>query len=77
MIKTFTQDDVIKYIYKETSKEVNQEIENAFLCDAELRDFFMGMSTLVNQMDNLYKMPSDNITDKILEYSRSYDLHSV
>ncbi len=77
MIKTFTQDDVIKYIYKETSKEVAQEIENAFLCDAELREFYKQMSALIHQMDGLYKSPPDRVTKNIMAYSKSFDLHSV
>ena len=48
MIRTFTQDDVIRYVYHETSEEESQEIEKAMLCDAELQTMYKEISGVKN-----------------------------
>ena len=40
MIKTTTQHDVLRYVYNETSKEENPEIEQQIICDDEKSQAF-------------------------------------
>lgn len=77
MIKTFTQDDLVRYIYKETSSEENKEIEQALLFDKALSDEFAELSSVVQSLDGIEVAPSKRSVETILSYSRSYHLHSV
>ncbi|CAN5431664.1 hypothetical protein BH23BAC1_BH23BAC1_10260 [soil metagenome] len=77
MIKTFTQDDLVRYLYKETSEEENREIATALLCDSDLMDSYRQLNAIKEELDLIMKYPSDRVANNILEYSRSFDLHSV
>lgn len=76
MIRTFTQDDVIRYVYHETSEEESQEIEKAMLCDAELQTMYKEISGVKNRLDEAQKAPSDMVINNILNYSKSLNLLS-
>ena len=77
MTKTFTQDDVIRYIYNETSIEESLEIEQAMLCDAELQSWYKQFSITKSQIDAANKIPSDNALRNILNYSKSLNLRPI
>lgn len=77
MIKTFTQDDVVRYIYGETSEEENAEMLNSFLFDDDLAKTYANLSEIVSGLSDAEKSPSDKTVDNILSYSKSYHLHSV
>lgn len=77
MIKTFTQNDLVRYIYKETTPEESSEIEIAMLFDEQLAAAYSDLSGVVNNLDNSMKAPSEKTVDAILSYSKSYHLHSV
>ena len=77
MIKTFTQNDLVRYIYKETSLEESSEIEIAMLFDEQLADTYAEISSVVSDLDGALKSPSDKTIDNIISYSKSYHLHSV
>ena len=77
MIKTFTQDDLVRYMYKETTAEENAEIELAMLFDEKLADEFTELQSVVESLDLALKSPSDRKIDAILSYSKSYRFHSV
>jgi hypothetical protein len=74
MIQTFTltQNDVVRYLYAETSDEENALIEEAMIYDHELMDFYFDCINLKAEMDNLVMTPSDNAVNRILDYSRNY-----
>ena len=77
MIRTFTQNDLVRYIYKETTPEESSEIEIAMLFDEQLAAAYSDISGVVNNLDNSMKAPSEKTVDAILSYSKSYHLHSV
>lgn len=77
MIKTFTQDDLVRYIYKETTAEENSEIEQAMLFDEVLAEDYAELSSVVSALDGAQKEPTQLSVDAILSYSKSYHLHSV
>lgn len=76
MIKTFTQDDVIRYVYEETSGSEREEIKQAILCDSELQDLYKELVAIKTQLDESMKTPSDKVTESILSYSKSLNLLS-
>ncbi|OEK06968.1 hypothetical protein [Roseivirga misakiensis] len=77
MIKTFTQDDLVRYIYNETSAEEGSEIEIAMLFDEKLAETYAELSTVVGDLNGALKSPTRNTIDSIISYSKSYHLHSV
>ena len=77
MIKTFTQNDLIRYIYQETTKEENTEIENALIFDDGLLDELNELQLTVDGISKIERSPSQKSIDNILSYSKSYDLHAM
>ena len=77
MIKTFTQDDLVRYIYQETTPEESIEIETALIFDEQLSETYNSLSDTVESLKAVNLKPSDNIIDKVLSYSKSYDLHAL
>ena len=71
MIKTFTQDDVIRYVYHETSELETLEIEKALLCDAKLQESYNEINRVINQLDEKMKTPSQQAINNILNYSKN------
>ncbi|WP_337044706.1 hypothetical protein [Emticicia sp. 17c] len=74
MIQTFTntQNDVIRYLYNETSSQENAFIEDALLQDAEILDFYLDCADIKTGLDKIQLSPSDKAIDNILNYSRNY-----
>lgn len=77
MIKTFTQNDLIRYIYQETDEKENKEIEEALLFDNKLFDIYRRMVEVTESLNRFEKRPSKNVINRILNYSKSINLHSV
>lgn len=72
MTKTFTQDDVVRYIYAETTPEENVLLEGAMVFDDELLGFYLDCLEICQQMDKIVKVPSDKAVSSILLHSASY-----
>ena len=77
MIKTFTRIDLIRFLYKETSKEEEKKIRRALLVDDELMDEFKSLKKLIRKIEGLEDEPSEDTIQKILSYSKTLNLHSV
>lgn len=77
MIKTFTQDDLVRYIYQETTKEENIEIEQAMLFDEALADDYAELCGVVSSLNGIQKEPSQSTIDSILNYSKSFPLQAT
>ena len=75
MTKTFTQNDLIRYYYKETSEKETKEIQNALVCNPSLQEQFKEISLTIRELDNVQLDPSDKSVNAILEYSKSLHLH--
>jgi hypothetical protein len=77
MIKTFTRIDLIRFLYKETSKDEDKKIRKALLVDDELMDEFKSLKKLIRKIEGLEDEPSEDTIQKILSYSKTLNLHSV
>lgn len=75
MIKTFTQDDVIRYVYEETSPEESLLIEEALMSEPELTTFFLDALELRSMMNKIERQPRSSAVDNILNYSRNHPLN--
>ena len=70
MIKTFTQDDLIRFLYHETSEEENLELNRALKQDAELALQFNELQATIKKLDETLLEPSTRSIENILSYSR-------
>lgn len=75
MTQTFTstQDDVVRYLYNETSNQENTFIEEALLYDKELLNFYLDCSDLKSGLDKIKLSPPDRVMERIFNYSRNYE----
>ncbi len=75
MIQTFTntQNDVIRYLYNETSGQENSLIEDAMLHEPGLLDFYLDCADIKLGLDQIQLSPSDKAIDNILNFSRNYE----
>lgn len=71
MIKTFTKNDLIRYLYHETTEKEEQEINQALLSDSELRAMYTSMTAIKKEMDNAQLEPSPATVLNILSYART------
>jgi hypothetical protein len=71
MTKTFTYDDVVRYIYSETSSEESESIARALTCDDDLMSFYLDTLEIRNQMNLIVRQPSQRVVSKILAYSEA------
>ncbi len=72
MITTCTKDDVIRYVYEETSEMENPLIEDALMSDPDLTTFFMDVLELRSLMNKIQRHPREASMDRIMSYSRNY-----
>jgi hypothetical protein len=77
MTKTVTQDDVLRYLFEETTEEENLIVETQMLMDARLMDFYNESKEMIKRIKKLNSEPSARCLKGILDYSQSMSLHSI
>ncbi len=75
MTKTFTQDDLIRFLYHETSEEETKEINKALLCDSNLQAQFNELNVIHQQLNQAKLEPADKSIQNILNYARGLQEH--
>ena len=60
MTRTFTQNDLIRFMYEETSHEESTEIQHALLCDNKLQDEYKSLSSTKSMLDELLETSSSS-----------------
>ena len=77
MTKTITRDDVLRYIYKETSNEETVAIEKQLLVNTHLMEFYNQTKETIRKINELQIEPSQSVQNKILDYSGSFNFESI
>lgn len=72
MIKTFTKNELVRFLYEESEEKLTNDIKRARLYDDELDDELDGMNDLCEALDSFTIEAPERVTKNILEYSRSY-----
>lgn len=70
MIKTFTQTDLIRYLYQETTERETKEIDNALICDSELQSYYTELCAMKKNADEAQLEPSSSVVRNILQYAK-------
>jgi hypothetical protein len=71
MTKTFTQNDLIRFIYHETSEAEERALNKALICDSELQGQYKELVAVKSQLDKSQLEPSALAVQNILGYARS------
>jgi len=68
----FTQEDLLRYLYKESSHELTSAIEMALKEDYTLRERMQEMEVSVNQIDTEKQLvaPRMEVVLRVLQYAR-------
>src|SRR5690606_29195174 len=69
MIKTFTYDDVVRYVFSETTQEESEQIALALSSNDDLMSFYMDTLEIRDQMDRITRSPSEGFVQRIMAYS--------
>jgi len=69
MTKTFTQDDLIRFLYRETTEVETKEINKALLCDNELLAQYQELNAVSKQLNTIKLEPSQASIQNILNYA--------
>ena len=77
MTKTFTRNDLIRYIYQETTESEKQEIEQELLLDNKLFEVYKNLAEVSMELDRVELSPSEKTINKILNFSKTINLHSA
>ena len=71
MLKTFTQTDLIRYLYRETTEEEKSQIDRALKRDGNLKALFNEVRAALKDLDETALQPSESTVFNILNYSRT------
>jgi hypothetical protein len=77
MTKTFTRNDLIRYIYHETTESEKEEIEQELLFNNKLFEKYKDLAEVSMELDRVELSPSEKVVNKILNFSKTINLHSV
>ena len=72
MTKTFTYDDVVRYLYAETTETENDLIVEALALDNDLMSFYLDSLDIQSQMDKIVRIPSDSSVLNVFKYSQQF-----
>jgi len=65
--------DLVQYLYQETSSEHNELIEKSLTDDLDLQNECKKLESTINELQSLSYSPSQSTIDKILNYARSIE----
>ena len=69
MSKTFTNQDIVKYVYNELEEEKQNQFNFKYLTDSKIRNEVEMISNTKKVLDNLLFNPSDSVIKRIKDFS--------
>ncbi|MCR5887687.1 hypothetical protein LRS06_07820 [Hymenobacter sp. J193] len=72
MIKTFTHEKLLRYVYNELPADEQSEIEQALVHDADLAAKCADLLLAQRALNSLRQNPRPDTTQAILQYSRTF-----
>ena len=73
----FTPEDLLLYLYKETSPEQTQAIEKALQKDWTLREKISVLKTSMQRLDKIVTAPRPEIILNVLNHAREKSIEEV
>jgi hypothetical protein len=76
-MKNFTPEDLLLYLYKETSLQQTAEIEQALAKDWTLREKLAVLKTSMQRLDKLVEVPRTEVVLNVLNYAKEKSAEQV
>ncbi len=76
MTKVFSKNDLIRYIYQETSLEENKVIEVLIATDTKFNAEYQTLKAALEGLQGNTSSPPDRVIDNIIRYSREANTKS-
>lgn len=73
----FTPEDLLLYLYKETSPEQTAAIETALKKDWALREKLSVLKTSMQRLDKIVETPRTEVVLNVLNYAREHSAEEV
>ena len=73
----FTPEDLLLYLYKETSPEQTAAIETALKTDWALREKLSVLKTSMQRLDKIVGTPRTEVVLNVLKYAREHAAEEV
>lgn len=70
MTQTFTQNDLVRHLYTEESKQEAENLNSCLAVDEELNENFNDYRIITDQLTSSMMSPSADTINYILEFSR-------
>ncbi len=77
MTKTFTPDDLLRYLYQDTTADESKEIEIALLTDERLQLEWEYLQNDVQLLEPMLLEPSGAATDKIMHWAGAMNMAAL
>ncbi len=77
MTKSFTPNDLLRYIYQEMSEGDNELVVQALRSDDHLMQDYLDMLSTLDQLNQLMLTPSEKVVKSILQKANSTGLEKV
>ena len=74
MTKSFTPNDLLRYIYQEMSEGENELVVQALRSDDHLMQDYLDMLSTLDQLNQLILTPSEKVVQSILRKAKSTGL---
>ena len=76
-MRNFTPEDLLLYLYKESSPQLTAEIGQAVQLDWTLREKFNVLKTSMQRLDQIQESPRTEVILNILNYAREKSTETV
>ena len=76
MTKTFTPDDLLRYVYNEATEKEKEEIEGAILVNSDLAESVKELRCVLQDLSSVHFDASSNSIKNVLKYSKTLSLHA-
>lgn len=77
MIKLFTPNDLIRYIYQEMTEDEQEQLVQALHNDESLMQEYVEMLSTLGQLDQIELQPSEKVVNAIKSMAQSTGLQKV
>jgi anti-sigma factor RsiW len=71
MHKTFTQEDLVRFLYGEMNAEERMEMREAFQEDADLKAEFLALKETKESLDTARLSPSEMSVQNVMAYAKA------
>ncbi len=71
MIKTFTRNDLVRYLYQETTIEENHLIKQALLTNDRLNEEYFELVKCKSEMEEVEEGPSSRCVNKVMDIAKN------